>query len=133
MKRQRSHYSESELFVTDTHPLLWHLTEDESLIYTSFSYTFSHMPFLTFLPNDMAFSSVSLLSDAMASSNSSSAAVFLIASAAMFDQSIEACLRITMLRSSGSCNVTSAMISKMAAVDLIFSEFTFLWINEKRI
>lgn len=31
MKRQRSHYSESEVFVTDTHPLLWHLTEDESL------------------------------------------------------------------------------------------------------
>lgn len=31
MKRQRSHYSESEVFVTDTHALLWHLTEDESL------------------------------------------------------------------------------------------------------
>lgn len=31
MRRQRSHYSESEVFVTDTHALLWHLTEDESL------------------------------------------------------------------------------------------------------
>lgn len=31
MKKQRSRYSESEIFVTDTHPLLWHLAEDESL------------------------------------------------------------------------------------------------------
>lgn len=31
LKKQRSHYSESEVFVTDTHPLLWHLAEDESL------------------------------------------------------------------------------------------------------
>lgn len=31
MKKQRNLYSESEVFVTDTHALLWHLTEDESL------------------------------------------------------------------------------------------------------
>jgi predicted nucleic acid-binding protein len=28
---QKGHYSESEIFVTDTHALLWYLTEDKSL------------------------------------------------------------------------------------------------------
>ena len=49
-------------------------------IYTSFLYTLSHMPFLTFLPRAIASSSDKLLSEAMASSSSSSAAVFLMAS-----------------------------------------------------
>jgi predicted nucleic acid-binding protein len=31
LKTQKSHYSESEIFVTDTHALLWYLTEDKSL------------------------------------------------------------------------------------------------------
>ncbi|HEX7574965.1 MAG TPA: PIN domain-containing protein [Candidatus Methanoperedens sp.] len=31
MKTQKSHYSESEIFVTDTHALLWYLTEDKRL------------------------------------------------------------------------------------------------------
>lgn len=31
MKTQKNHYSESEIFVADTHAFLWHLTEDESL------------------------------------------------------------------------------------------------------
>jgi PIN domain nuclease of toxin-antitoxin system len=28
---QKSHYSEPEIFVTDTHALLWYLTEDKRL------------------------------------------------------------------------------------------------------
>ena len=51
-----------------------------SSIYTSFLYTLSHIPFLTFLPRANASSSDKLLSDANASSSSSSVAVFLIAS-----------------------------------------------------
>ena len=51
-----------------------------SSIYTSLLYTLSHIPFLTFLPRAIASSSDKLLSEAMASSGSSSAAVFLIAS-----------------------------------------------------
>ena len=51
-----------------------------SSIYTSFLYTLSHMPFLTFLARAIASSSDKLLSEAMTSSSSSSAAVFLIAS-----------------------------------------------------
>lgn len=31
LKTQKGHYSESEIFVTDTHALLWYLTEDERL------------------------------------------------------------------------------------------------------
>lgn len=31
MKKQKSHYSEPEVFVADTHALLWHLTEDKRL------------------------------------------------------------------------------------------------------
>jgi predicted nucleic acid-binding protein len=31
LKTQKSHYSESEIFVTDTHALLWYLTEDKRL------------------------------------------------------------------------------------------------------
>ena len=48
-----------------------------SSIYTSFLYTLYHIPFL---PRAIASSYDNLLSDAKASSNSSSAAVFLIAS-----------------------------------------------------
>ncbi|KAF5418095.1 MAG: hypothetical protein C5S45_09890 [Candidatus Methanocomedens sp.] len=51
-----------------------------SSIYTSFLYTLSHIPFLTFLPRAIASSYDNLLSDAKTSSNSSSDAVFLIAS-----------------------------------------------------
>ena len=51
-----------------------------SSIYTSFLYTLSHIPFLTFLPRAIASSSDKLLFDANASSSSNSAAVFLIAS-----------------------------------------------------
>lgn len=51
-----------------------------SSIYTSFLYTLSHMPFLTFLPRAIASSSDKLFSEAMTSSSSSSAAVFPIAS-----------------------------------------------------
>ena len=57
-------------------------------------YIFSHMPFLTFLPSTSASSSVNRLSDAIASNNSSSAAVFRIVSMSMFYQLIEACLRM---------------------------------------
>ncbi|MBU4038084.1 MAG: PIN domain-containing protein [Proteobacteria bacterium] len=31
MKTQKGHYSESEIFVIDTHALLWYLTEDKRL------------------------------------------------------------------------------------------------------
>jgi predicted nucleic acid-binding protein len=31
LKTQKSHYSEPEIFVTDTHALLWYLTEDKQL------------------------------------------------------------------------------------------------------
>jgi PIN domain nuclease of toxin-antitoxin system len=31
LKQQKSHYSEPEIFVTDTHALLWYLTEDKRL------------------------------------------------------------------------------------------------------
>lgn len=96
-----------------------------NFIYTSFLCTFSHMPFLTILPSSTASSSVNMISDAMASNNSSSAATFLIASSAIPDQSIEACLRITLLRSSGIRTVTSDMDNKMMPVDLIISEFDF--------
>ena len=51
-----------------------------SSIYTSFLYTLSHMPLLIFLPRAIASFSDNLLSDAKASSSSSSAAVFLMAS-----------------------------------------------------
>ena len=51
-----------------------------SSIYTSFLYTLSHMPFLILLPRAIAYSSDKLLSDAKASSSSSSVAVFLMAS-----------------------------------------------------
>jgi len=49
-------------------------------IYTSFLYTLSYIPFLTFLLRVIAYSSDKLLSDAKASSSSSSVAFFLMAS-----------------------------------------------------
>ncbi len=51
-----------------------------SSIYTSFLYTLSYIPFLTFLLRAIAYSSDKLLSDAKALSSSNPAAVFLIAS-----------------------------------------------------
>ncbi len=93
-----------------------------SSIYTMFLYTFSHMLFLIFLPRTSASSSVNRLSAAMASNISSSAAVFRIASLAMFDQFIEACLRIMTSRSSGICTITSGMFDNMNFRDIIITE-----------
>ena len=58
-------------------------------------YIFSHMPFLTFLPSTSASSSVNRLSDAIASNNSSSTAVFRITSDIMFDTMNSIDLKIT--------------------------------------
>jgi hypothetical protein len=97
-----------------------------SSIYTRFLYTFSHMPFLTFLPSISASFSVNRLSAAIASNNSSSAAVFRIASLAIFDQLIEACLRIIIPRSSGICTVTSdIMLDTMNSMDLRITEASY--------
>ena len=107
-------YLDTEFFTMVEKTMLVSIT---SSIYTSFLYTFSHMPLFTFLPSTKASSSVNMLSDAMDSSSSSSAPAFLIASPAMPAQSIEACLRIKLLRSSGRWTVSSVMYDKMAAMD----------------
>jgi len=66
-----------------------------SSIYTRLSYTFSHMPFLTFLPSTSASTSVNRLSDAIASNNSTSGTVFRITSDIMFDTMNSMDLKIT--------------------------------------